>query len=278
MFCIFCKTLHLRCLTGFWKRLCVLPTESALKFYLKVYFIWLILFIASQIHYLKGIKTFGSLFLWISMFFSRIFTGKTHLQIKLKHSQESMNMRNSEIGTLNQLFRSSDLEVVLVKGVMKICCKFTGEHSTSAWAFSCKFSEHLFPGTPLGGCFWLFVRGFYTQLNFQKIEVFSGKTSFFVISTFSLPFLFVLTVPFDRSVLYGNIALLIVVLSTKKRRAVLKIPSIVFLKPQKRSVLLCLTVCYKNQLTCCYKICYKKQPSIFCLLDELPSLKMCTFL
>ena len=226
----------------------------------------------------KESRPSGSLFLWISMFFSRIFTGKTHLQIKLKHSQESMNMRNSEIGTLNQLFRSSDLEVVLVKGVMKICCKFTGEHSTSAWAFSCKFSEHLFPGTPLGGCFWLFVRGFYTQLNFQKIEVFSGKTSFFVISTFSLPFLFVLTVAFDRSVLYGNIALSIVVLSTKKRRTVLKIPSIFFLKPQKRSVLLCLTVCYRNQLTCCYKICYKKQPSIFCLLDELPSLKMCTFL
>ena len=62
VFCILCKTLRLRCLTGFWKRLCVLPTESALKFYLKVYFIWLILFIASQIHFLKGIKTFGKSF------------------------------------------------------------------------------------------------------------------------------------------------------------------------------------------------------------------------
>ena len=44
-------------------------------------------------------------------------------------------------------FRSSLPEVFLVKGVLKICSKFTGEHI---------FLEHLFLRTPLGGCFWRF--------------------------------------------------------------------------------------------------------------------------
>ena len=59
-------------------------------------------------------------------------------------------------------YRSSHPEVFLGKGVLKICSKFTGEHPcrsaisiklqcnfieialnrTSAWVFSCKFSEY----------------------------------------------------------------------------------------------------------------------------------------
>ena len=63
--------------------------------------------------------------------------------------------------------RSSYPEVSLVKGVLKICSKFTGEHScrsmismqlylsrTSAYVFSCCiFSEHYFSRRPLEGCF-----------------------------------------------------------------------------------------------------------------------------
>ena len=64
--------------------------------------------------------------------------------------------------------RSSRPEVFLGKGVLKICSKFTGEHpcrslisiklqSNWAWVFllksCCIFSEHLFLGTPLEGCF-----------------------------------------------------------------------------------------------------------------------------
>ena len=61
-------------------------------------------------------------------------------------------------------------EVFWVKGVLKICSKFTGEHPcwsvisikllqlswnyTSAWVFSCKYcSEHLLLRIPLNGCF-----------------------------------------------------------------------------------------------------------------------------
>ena len=40
-----------------------------------------------------------------------------------------------------EAFRSSRLDVFLRKGVLKICCIF---------------SEHLFLGTPLGGCIWAF--------------------------------------------------------------------------------------------------------------------------
>ena len=64
--------------------------------------------------------------------------------------------------------RSSRPEVFLEKGVLKICSKFTGEHPcrsaisiiieiTLRHGFSpvnlMIFSEHLFLGTPLDGCF-----------------------------------------------------------------------------------------------------------------------------
>ena len=50
----------------------------------------------------------------------------------------------------------------------------------------------------------LFVRGFYTQIKFSKKnnEIVSGKNSFFVIGSFVLPIQFVLTLAFDRVVLY----------------------------------------------------------------------------
>ena len=60
-------------------------------------------------------------------------------------------------------FRSNRLEVLLGKSVLKICTKFTGEHSCrSAISIKllCIFSEHHFLRTPLGGyfCFLLLSR------------------------------------------------------------------------------------------------------------------------
>ena len=69
-------------------------------------------------------------------------------------------------------FRSMHPEVFLGKGVLRICSKFTGEHScqsaisikllfatcfanrTSAWVFFCISLEQLFLRTPLDGCLW----------------------------------------------------------------------------------------------------------------------------
>ena len=47
-------------------------------------------------------------------------------------------------------WRSSRPEVFLRKGVLIICSKFTEEHPI----YCCIYLEHLFLGTPLGGCFW----------------------------------------------------------------------------------------------------------------------------
>ena len=55
--------------------------------------------------------------------------------------------------TTCQLFRSSRPEVFLIKGSLKICCKFTTEHlcrsviskklhHTSAWVFSCESASY----------------------------------------------------------------------------------------------------------------------------------------
>ena len=56
----------------------------------------------------------------------------------------------------------------------------------------------------------------YPQIKFSE-KVVSGKTLFFVIGPFILPIKFVLTLAFDRAVLYGKVALPAVVFSTKKR-------------------------------------------------------------
>ena len=64
--------------------------------------------------------------------------------------------------------RSSHPEVFLEKGVLKICSKFTGEHScriwnhTSAWVFSCKFAA-FFQNT------LLFINKFFSW-NQSKLE------------------------------------------------------------------------------------------------------------
>ena len=74
--------------------------------------------------------------------------------------------------------RSSHPEVFLVKGVLNICSKFTGEHTcqnvisikllcyfieiTLRHEFSpgnlLHFSKHLFLRTPLDGCFWKMIK------------------------------------------------------------------------------------------------------------------------
>ena len=52
-------------------------------------------------------------------------------------------------------FRSSHPEVFLGKVVLKIFSKVTGEHPCRSEISSCCiFLEHLFLGTPLGGCYW----------------------------------------------------------------------------------------------------------------------------
>ena len=59
----------------------------------------------------------------------------------------------------------------------------------------------------------LFIKNFILELNFQKNKVVSGKTPFFVRGQFFTPH----TLAFDSLVLYGNVALSIVVISIKKR-------------------------------------------------------------
>ena len=54
------------------------------------------------------------------------------------------------------------------------------------------------------------------ELNLQKNKVVRDKTLFFVKLLFVPLVLFVLTLAFLRTSLYGNIAFLIIVLSTKK--------------------------------------------------------------
>ena len=53
--------------------------------------------------------------------------------------------------------------------------------------------------------------------EFRKGKVGDGRTSFFVIGPFCTPHSFVLTLASDRVVLYGNVMLSVLVLSTKKR-------------------------------------------------------------
>ena len=64
----------------------------------------------------------------------------------------------------------------------------------------------------------IWVVGTSNQLfkNFQKNKVITGKTLFFLISPFVVTILFVLTLASDTAVLYGNDALSILVLTTKK--------------------------------------------------------------
>ena len=66
--------------------------------------------------------------------------------------------------------------------------------------------------------------------NFQKNNVVAGKTPFFAIGPFANPILFVLTLVSDRAVLYGNVSLAIVVLSTKNSTPVLLKEIFVFQK------------------------------------------------
>ena len=61
----------------------------------------------------------------------------------------------------------------------------------------------------------LFIRGSYTQIKFQKNEVVSGESPFFVIGPFCTSHS-ILTLAFDWAVLYGNVACSFVVHWTKK--------------------------------------------------------------
>ena len=67
--------------------------------------------------------------------------------------------------------RSSRPDVLLRKGVLKICSKFTGQHPYRSaismklpvamgvlLSICCVFSEHLFLRTFLGGCFWIILK------------------------------------------------------------------------------------------------------------------------
>ena len=55
------------------------------------------------------------------------------------------------------------------------------------------------------------------KLNFQKNEIVTGKNPFFVIGSFLLTILFVLTYASDMTVSYRNNAFSILLLSTKKQ-------------------------------------------------------------
>ena len=59
----------------------------------------------------------------------------------------------------------------------------------------------------------LFIRGSYTQIKFKKNEVISGKSALSVISSFFTPHsICLLTLAFNKAVLYRNVELSFVVL------------------------------------------------------------------
>ena len=62
----------------------------------------------------------------------------------------------------------------------------------------------------------LIIRGSYTEINFSKKLRSLWQICVLMICPFLLPIVFVLTLAFERSVLYGSVAPSIVVLSTKK--------------------------------------------------------------
>ena len=92
-----------------------------------------------------------------------------HLFTSLKHIETTLGARKRHEKMITKLvtklgkFRSSHSEVFLVKGVLKICSKFTGEHSCRSvishvgmgvlLEICCIFSEHLLLRAPLNGCF-----------------------------------------------------------------------------------------------------------------------------
>ena len=62
-----------------------------------------------------------------------------------------------------------------------------------------------------------FLIGSYTETKFSKNKVVTGKTRFFVIGPFHTLDSVCLILASDRTVLYENVSLLILVLSTKRR-------------------------------------------------------------
>ena len=63
----------------------------------------------------------------------------------------------------------------------------------------------------------LFLRGLCTRIKFLKNKVLGAKPRSLRYVRFLLFILFVLTLAFDWAVLYGNLALSVIVLSTKKK-------------------------------------------------------------
>ena len=95
-----------------------------------------------------------------------------------------MLLKLSENGqTISVTLRSSHPEVLLRKGVLKICIKFTGEHRCrsaisillkSNFAMGvllqiyCILSEHLFLRTSLDGCFCTLIRNLLAVVELEK--------------------------------------------------------------------------------------------------------------
>ena len=97
-----------------------------------------------------------------------------HHEQVIKSNMQSNYRMGKAMKTKTTIYRSSHPKVFLVEDVLKICSKFTGEHpcrSVISIKLRCNFievtlwhgcspvnlldifSEHLFPRTPLDGCF-----------------------------------------------------------------------------------------------------------------------------
>ena len=72
--------------------------------------------------------------------------------------------RNICITYVKKTFRSSRPEVFLVKGVLEMCSRFTG--------------EHLLLGTPLDGCFWTLEIKSFRLFKYGALTVYFGKFCF----------------------------------------------------------------------------------------------------
>ena len=108
-------------------------------------------------------------------------------------------IKNSTIHILNMLFKDTHRE----KAPSNKTQAFTKSMSMDIWV--------------VGTLNLVFVRGSYNSIKFsKKIKEFLEKRHSFCKVNFVLPILFVLTSVFSKVVLYGNVALPIIVLSSKK--------------------------------------------------------------
>ena len=95
-----------------------------------------------------------------------------HKRMFIKNIWRNLWIIGLEIHLLNQRYRSSPPKVFLRKGVLKICSKFTGEHSCRS-VISVKGENTFSFRSFLDSCHWSFSKNISP---FWKVQVFISHT------------------------------------------------------------------------------------------------------